>query len=42
MPKQKIVVVQVAALSWDLLQRYSMQLPGLSFQPTASIFPALT
>ncbi len=42
MPKQKIVVVQVAALSWDLLQRYGMQLPGLSFQPTASIFPALT
>ncbi|MBL7076152.1 MAG: alkaline phosphatase family protein [Kiritimatiellae bacterium] len=42
MPEKKMLVVQVAALGWELVQRHGLELPGLTFQPTASIFPALT
>ncbi len=42
MSEQKILVVQVAALGWELVQRHKLELPGLTFQPTRSIFPALT
>ncbi|NQU41561.1 MAG: alkaline phosphatase family protein [Lentisphaerae bacterium] len=42
MPKPKLLVVQVAALGWEMVQRYGLDLPGLFFQPTGSLFPALT
>ena len=42
MSKPKILVVQVAALGWELLQHYGLELPGLTFQPTGALFPALT
>ena len=42
MSDRKILVVQVAALGWDLLEKHGLDLPGLTFQPTETIFPALT
>ncbi len=38
--KKKLLVVEVAALGWDFLSRYSSS--DFSFQKTKSIFPAVT
>lgn len=41
--KQKILVVQVAALSWDIMKSNdAVALHGLNFSPIDSVFPAVT
>ncbi len=42
MSDKKHLVVQVAALGWEFMQKHPLQLPGLTFAPTSSIFPAVT
>ncbi len=41
--KKKILVVQVAALSWDIIKSHSnANINGLQFYPADSVFPAVT
>jgi len=40
---RKLLIIDVAALGWDLLQRHDRaELEGLSFAPAEAVFPAVT
>ena len=40
---RKLLIIDVAALSWDLLQRHDRcRMEGLSFAPAQAVFPAVT
>jgi len=40
-PQRKLLVVDCAALGWELVQRHAPP-PGLTFQKTETVFPAVT
>lgn len=40
--KKKLLVIQVAALGWDLIERHRELSSNLSFQPLEPVFPAVT
>jgi predicted AlkP superfamily pyrophosphatase or phosphodiesterase len=39
---KKLLIIDVAALGWDLAREHKLQVPGLDFQPLRAAFPALT
>ena len=41
-PTSKLLLVQVAALGWDVLQSHANDVTGLSWTPLESVFPAVT
>jgi hypothetical protein len=40
--RRKLLVLDVAALGWDLTREHGLRVPGLEFQPLRPAFPALT
>ena len=39
---KKLLVIDVAALGWDLAREHQLRVPGLEFKPLTPAFPALT
>lgn len=39
---RKLLIVDVAALGWELVQQHGLKLDGLTFRPAESVFPAVT